>query len=94
LSGEWFEGELLFFDFFPPAGMPRIVTATDPNRLNPSIGRMRCFIRRGSCSTTLFKYLQDRTCTRRGKLPAAFFSAQSKLILLKNPGSSKSAMHK
>src|SRR5271157_4850341 len=52
--------------------MPRIVTAAVSNRLNPSIGRTRCFIRRWSCSMTLFKYLQERIRTRRGKVPAAF----------------------
>src|SRR4029077_603562 len=52
--------------------MPRIVTAAVSNRLNPSIGRIRSLIRRWSCSTTLFKYLQDRIRTRRGNVPASF----------------------
>ncbi len=52
--------------------MPRIATAAVSNRLNPSIGRIRYLIRRWSCSMTLFKYLQERIRTRRGKVPAAF----------------------
>src|SRR6266481_6720291 len=52
--------------------MPRIVTAAVSKRLNPSIGRTRCLIRRWSCSTTLFKYLQDRIRTRCGNVPASF----------------------
>src|SRR5271166_4573258 len=60
------------FLIFSANSMPRIVTAAVSNRLNPSIGRTRCFIRRWSCSMTLFKYLQERIHTRRGKVPAAF----------------------
>jgi hypothetical protein len=52
------------FFIFAASSMPRIVTAAVSNRLNPSIGRTRCFILRWSCSITLFKYLQERTCTR------------------------------
>ena len=47
----------------------RIVAAAVSKRLNPSMGLTRCFIRRRSYSITLFRYLQDRTCTRRGKIP-------------------------
>jgi hypothetical protein len=43
------------FLIFSASSMPRIVTAAVSNRLNPSIGLTRCFIRRWSCSTTLFK---------------------------------------
>jgi hypothetical protein len=52
-----------------------IVTAAVSNRLNPSIGRIRCLIRRWSCSTTLFRYLLDRIRTRRGTVPIDFSSA-------------------
>ena len=62
----------LFFLIFSANSMPRIVTAAVSNRLNPSIGRTRCFIQRWSCSMTLFKYLQEHIRTRRGKVPAAF----------------------
>jgi len=34
------------FLIFSASSMPRIVTAAVSNRLNPSIGRIRCFIRR------------------------------------------------
>jgi hypothetical protein len=34
------------FLIFSANSMPRIVTAAVSNRLNPSIGRIRCFIRR------------------------------------------------
>src|SRR4029077_16606515 len=61
--------------------MPRIVTAAVSNRLNPSIGRIRCLIRRWSCSIALFKYLQERIRTRRGKVPAAFNSATTRCEL-------------
>src|SRR5262249_37698668 len=42
--------------------------------VNPSIGRIRCLIRRWSCSTRLFKYWHDRTFTRRGSSPVSFIS--------------------
>ena len=38
--------ELLFLDFLCQLECPEIVTAAVSNRLNPSIGRTRCFIRR------------------------------------------------
>src|ERR1700757_3254545 len=60
------------FLIFSASSMPRIVTAAVSNRLNPSIGLTRCFIRRWSCSTTLFKHLQDRIRSRRGNLPDSF----------------------
>ena len=66
------------FLIFSANSMPRIVTAAVSNRLNPSIGRIRCFIRRWSCSTTLFKYLQDRTRTRRGSVPTSFSLATAR----------------
>src|SRR5260370_12520606 len=61
------EVELVFL-YLSANSMPRIVTAAVSNRLNPSIGRIRCLIRRWSCSTRLFKYLEERICTRRGSL--------------------------
>src|SRR5271166_610749 len=60
-----------FFLIFSANSMPRIVTAAVSNRLNPSIGRIRCLIRRWSCSTTLFKYWEERIRTRRGRVPTS-----------------------
>src|SRR5215469_1914781 len=51
-----------------------MVTAALSNRLNPSIGRIRCFTRRWARSTRLFKYWLDRTFTRGGSSPASFIS--------------------
>ena len=53
-----------YFLIFCANSMPRIVTGAVLNRLNPSIGRIRCFIRRWSCSTTLFRYWEERIRTR------------------------------
>src|SRR5271166_6972754 len=71
LSGQGFEVELIFLNFLCQLNAANRRAAVS-NRLNPSIGRTRCFIRRWSCSMTLFKYLQERIRTRRGKVPAAF----------------------
>src|SRR5215472_12710773 len=54
------------FLIFSANSIPLIVTTALSNRLNPSIGRIRCFTRRWSCSIKLFKYWLDRTFTRRG----------------------------
>jgi hypothetical protein len=43
--GQRSEVELVFL-IFSANSMPRIVPAAVSNRLNPSIGRMRCLIRR------------------------------------------------
>src|SRR5215813_3087102 len=51
-----------------------MVTAAWSKRLNPSIARIRCLIRRWSCSTRLFKYWLDRTFTRHGSSPVSFIS--------------------
>src|SRR6516225_109211 len=66
------------FLIFAASSMPRIATAAVSNRLNPSIGRTRCFIRRWSCSVTLFKYLLDRTCTLPGSFPAVLSLATAR----------------
>jgi len=65
--------------------MARIATAAVSNRLNPSIGRIRCLIRRWSCSMTLFKYLQELIRTRRCKVPAAFNSALRTRAIRRKP---------
>ena len=44
-SGQWFEVDCCFL-IFSANSMPRIVTDAVSNRLNPSIGLTRCFIRR------------------------------------------------
>jgi hypothetical protein len=62
------------FLIFSASSIPLIVIAAWSNRLNPSIGRIRCFTRRWSCSMRLFKYWLDRTRTRRGSSPASFIS--------------------
>jgi len=60
------------FLIFSVNSIPEIVTTALPNRLNPSIGRIRCCTLRWSCSTRLFKYRLDRTWTRPRKF-AIFF---------------------
>jgi hypothetical protein len=54
------------FLIFSANSIPEIVTAALSNRLNLSMGRIRCFTLRWSCSTRLFKYWLERTFTRRG----------------------------
>jgi hypothetical protein len=53
--------------------MPRIVTAAVSNRFNPSIGSDPFALFAGDLGdlarSRLFRYLQDRTCTRSGKIP-------------------------
>src|SRR6202162_4326121 len=62
------------FLIFSASSIPEIVTTALSNRLNPSIGRIRCFTLRWSCSTKLFKYWLDRTLTRPGSSPSSFIS--------------------
>jgi hypothetical protein len=57
---------------FSANSIPRIFTAAVSNRLNPSIGLTTLLyspVILLDRSITLFRYLQDRTCTRRGKIP-------------------------
>src|SRR3954468_11044926 len=60
------------FRIFSASSIPLIVIAAVWNRLNPSIGRVRCFTRRWSCSIPLLRYLLERTRTRFGIFPSAF----------------------
>src|SRR6202140_720470 len=46
------------FLIFSASSIPEIVTTAWSNRFNPSIGRIRCFTLRWSCSR-LFKYWLD-----------------------------------
>src|SRR5260370_36689783 len=62
------------FLIFSANSIPEIVTAALSNRLNPSMGRIRCFTLRWSCSTRLFKYCLERTFTPRGSSPSSFIS--------------------
>ncbi len=62
------------FLIFSASSIPEIVTTALSNRLNPSIGRIRCFTLRWSCSTRLFKYWLDRSLTRPGSSPSSFIS--------------------
>src|ERR1700737_851947 len=62
------------FLIFSASSIPEIVITALSNRLKPSMGRIRCFILRWSCSTRLFKYWLDRTLTRPGSSPSAFIS--------------------
>ena len=62
------------FLIFSANSIPEIVTAAFSNRLNPSMGRVRCFTLWWSCSTRLFKYWLERTFTRRGSSPSSFIS--------------------
>jgi CheY-like chemotaxis protein len=54
------------FLIFAASLMPRIVTTAVSNRLNPSIGRRRCFIRRWSCSINVeFPKMWSGRCPTR-----------------------------
>src|SRR5215831_11135340 len=66
------------FLIFSANSIPLIVTTAWSNLLNPSIGRIRCFTRRWSCSIKLFKYWLDRTFTRRGSSPSSFISRNAR----------------
>ncbi len=59
---------------FSASSIPEIVTAALSNRLKPSMGRIRCFALRWSCSTRLFKCWLDRILTRHGGSPSSFSS--------------------
>src|SRR3982750_1105905 len=54
------------FLIFAASSIPLMVTAAVWNRVNPSIGRIRCFTRRWFCSVPLLRYLLERTRTRVG----------------------------
>ena len=62
------------FLIFAASSIPLIVTAAVSKRLKPSIGPIRCFTRRWSCSIPLLRYLLERTRTRFGIFPSAFNS--------------------
>jgi hypothetical protein len=62
------------FLIFSANSIPLMVTAAFSNRLNPSIGRIRCLTRRWSCSMRLFKYWLDRTLTLWESSPVSFIS--------------------
>jgi hypothetical protein len=62
------------FLIFAASSIPLIVTAAVWNRLKPSIGRIRCFTWRWSCSIPLFRYLLERTRIRFGIFRSAFNS--------------------
>jgi hypothetical protein len=47
------------------------------NRLKPSMGLIRCLVRRWSCSILLLRCLLDRTRTRRSSLPTRELSLNS-----------------
>jgi hypothetical protein len=59
------------FLIFAASSIPLIVTAAVSKRLKPSIGPIRCFTRRWSCSTSLLRNLLERTRTRFGIFPSA-----------------------
>jgi hypothetical protein len=54
--------------------MPAIVIAAVSNRLNPSIGPMRDFTPRSSCSIRLFRYFDERNFVSDGSCPPACIS--------------------
>jgi hypothetical protein len=60
------------FLIFAATSMPRIVTAAALESLEPQHRPEALFYPGVSCSIRLFKYLLKRTCTRPGKVPAAF----------------------
>ncbi len=60
---------------FSANSIPEIVITALSKRFKPSIGRIRCFTLRWSCSTRLFKYWLDRTFTRPGSSRSALSPA-------------------
>ena len=60
------------FLIFSANSIPEIVTVARSNRLNPSMGRIRCFTRRWSCSTKLFRYWLHRSFDATRKFAVCF----------------------
>jgi len=55
------------------SSIPEIVIAAVSNRLNPSIGSMRNFTPRWSCSIRLFRYFDERSFVSAGSCPLERF---------------------
>ena len=56
------------------SSMPAITIAAVVNHLKPSIGPMRSFTPRWSCSIRLFRYFDERTFVSAGSWPSVFIS--------------------
>ena len=56
------------------SSIPAIVAAAVLNHLNPSIGPMRSFTPRWSCSIRLFRYFDERSFVSAASWPAVFIS--------------------
>src|SRR6266852_8283652 len=56
------------FLIFSANSIPLMVTTAFSNRLNPSIGRIRCLTRRWSCSMRLFQVLAGSDSHSLGKI--------------------------